>query len=361
MTDETGLVDLGWGPRWRDLFEPHAASDRIPGRVVRSDRGSSLVATAAGVLRAKPSVRLLKATGDSVGLPVVGDWVVVSASEDLDVPLIHAVLERKSAIVRGDSGRTSDRQALAANLDTVFVVHPIADPPNLRRIERELSLAWSANATPVVVLSKADLSPDPEAALAAVESAAPGVDVVLVNARDAESAGRLLAHVKSRRTAVLIGPSGAGKSTLLNSLLGERRQATGDVREADGRGRHTTVARELVALPDHGMIIDTPGLRAIGLSASETGILSTFADIEELARSCHFRDCRHVDEPKCAVRAAAESGGLSPDRLSSYHKLVRENEVAAMKTDAHLRAQEKRKWKTISKAVREFKKRTGRE
>ena len=358
--DVSTLTELGWSPRWQALFEPHGVADLTPGRVVRSDRGSSLLATPVGIVRAKPSVRLLKAISGPADLPAVGDWIAALASEDLDVPLIDAVLDRKSAITRGDPGKTCDTQVLAANIDTVFVVHPIAEPPNLRRIERELSLAWNSGAIPVVVLTKADLSSDPDTSLATVQLIALGVDVLLVNALDGESAEQLLAYISGHRTAVLIGPSGAGKSTLINALLGEQRQATRDVRVSDGRGRHTTVARELIKIAGRGVIIDTPGLRALGLTGSEEGISSAFPDIEQFARSCRFRDCSHYDEPGCAVRLAVESGTLLPERLASYHKLVREARVGAMKTDTRLRAEEKRKWKIISKAAKNYFKRTGR-
>ncbi|MDH3198592.1 MAG: ribosome small subunit-dependent GTPase A, partial [Candidatus Krumholzibacteria bacterium] len=308
MTDISTLTELGWSPHWQALFEPHAAVDVTPARVVRSDRGSSLVATRTGVVRAKPSVRLLKAASGPADLPVVGDWTAVLASEDLDVPLIEAVLERKNAITRGDPGVTSDTQVLAVNIDTVFVVHPIAEPPNLRRIERELSLAWDSGAIPVVVLTKADVSSDADTSLATVESIALGVDVLLANALERESAEQLLAYISGHRTAVLIGPSGAGKSTLINALLGEERQATREVRVGDGRGRHTTVARELIKIAGCGVIIDTPGLRALGLTGAEEGISTAFSDIEQLAGECRFRDCGHNDEPGCAVRSAVESG-----------------------------------------------------
>jgi ribosome biogenesis GTPase len=355
-----GLRELGWSPRWEALFADYLDAGLTAARVIRSDRGSSLIATASGVVRAKPSVRLLKAANGSADLPAVGDWVAVLDPKDIDVPLIEAVLERKSAITRGDPGKTSDVQVLAANIDIVFVVHPIAGPPNLRRIERELALAWDSGAAPVVVLTKADLSPDPESARTAVESIAFGAEVLRVNALAGEGIGPLLTHISSGYTAVLIGPSGAGKSTLINALLGEHRQATREVRVSDGRGRHTTVARELIQMPGGSMLIDTPGLRELGLTGSEEGISSAFPDIMQFARSCRFRDCTHHDEPGCAVQAAVGSGDLPPERLAGYHKLEREAEVAAMKTDVRLRKEEKRKWKIIHKAAKSFYKQTGR-
>ena len=269
-----------------------------------------LIATADGLVRAKPATRLLKMAGGAGDLPAVGDWVATLARDDLDVPLIEAVLDRASAITRGDPGKKSDLQVLAANIDTVFVVHPIAESPNLRRIERELSLAWDSGATPVVVLTKADLSADPDAARALVELVALGTDVLVTNALAGDGVEPLLSYISGHRTAVLVGPSGAGKSTLINALLGQQRQATRDVRMSDGRGRHTTVTRELIQMAGGGVLIDTPGLRALGLTGSEAGISSAFPDIDQVSQACRFADCTHKSEPGCAVMAAVESGAL---------------------------------------------------
>lgn len=351
---QDALAELGWDERCRALFEPYALRELTPARVIRSDRGSALVATPAGITRAAPSARLLKIARGAADLAVVGDWVAVMAAGAIDVPLIEAVLPRASAITRGDPGEGSDVQVLAANVDTVFVVHPIAEPPNVRRIERELALAWDSGAVPVVVLTKADLSLAPDAARAAVESIALGVDVLAMNALAGENVAPLLDYMPGHRTAVLLGPSGAGKSTIVNALLGRQRQETRAVRVSDQRGRHTTVARELIALPDGGVLIDTPGLRALGLTGSEKGITLTFSDIEQLSDACRFRDCAHQDEPGCAVRAAIDSGTLPAARLASYQKLMREAEVAAARTDTRLRAEEDRKAKTISKAAKDY-------
>jgi ribosome biogenesis GTPase len=234
------------------------------------------------------------------------------------------------------------------------VVHPIAEEPNLRRIERELTFAWDSGAIPVVVLTKADLSADPDGARVAVESVALGVDVVAINARDTDSAESLLAYTADQRTAVLLGPSGAGKSTIANALVGEERQATSEVRAGDQKGRHTTVARELIPLASGGVLIDTPGLRALGLTASDEGIASVFSEIDELAQQCRFRDCAHADEPGCAVKAAVMSGTLPADRLASYHKLMRESAVAAARDDVRLRAEVKGQSKAIAKAIKDY-------
>ena len=357
MPDDSVLQDLGYTAHWQALFAPYATQGLTPARVVRSARGSAIVATAAGVLRAKPSAGLMKSSGGAARLPAVGDWVAIQAADDLEVPLVDAVLKRSSAIVRGDPGETGV-QVLAANIDIVFVVHPIADEPNVRRIERELSLAWDSDAVPVVVLTKSDLSSAPEQALAAVQAVAPGTDIHVTSGLTGAGVASLLEYVAGRRTAVLIGPSGAGKSTLINALLGEERQATRAVRVNDGRGRHTTIARELVQMLNGGLIVDTPGLRSLGLTGSEEGIEAAFPDVLEAAERCRFRDCAHSGEPGCAVRAAVASGDLPAERLESYLKLVREARVAAAKSDPRLRAAEGRRWKTIAKARRELNGRT---
>jgi ribosome biogenesis GTPase len=353
------LALLGYSPRWEALFAQHDGPDIFPARVIRADRGSVLVASDGDVTRAQPSTALVKAARGAMDLPTVGDWVAVRAPEGLDVPLVEAVLHRSSAITRGDPGEPSVVQILAANVDTVLLVHPIDQEPNLRRIERELSLVWDSGAVPVIVLTKADSSSSPESARAEVEATAIGCDVLVTSALTGEGVGQLAGYLERGRTTVLLGPSGAGKSTLTNALLGEDRQLTSEVRVSDHRGRHTTVTRELIVLPTGGVLIDTPGLRALALTGSESGIAGVFPEIEETAESCHFRDCTHRDEPGCAVRAAVESGELDSARLASYHKLIREAEVAAAKTDVRLRAEETQKLKTISKAIKDYHKHVG--
>jgi ribosome biogenesis GTPase len=209
----------------------------------------------------------------------------------------------------------------------------------------------------VVVLTKADLSSDPDAARAAVESVAIGVDVLLVNGLAGEGTQAILGYITDHRTAVLVGPSGAGKSTLVNSLLGEERQATRAVRLSDGRGVHTTVSRELIQVPGGGLLIDTPGLRAFGLTGSAEGITSAFSEIDLFSRSCRFRDCTHNEEPGCAVQAAVESGGLTAERLASYRKLMGEALIFAAKTDVRSSMERERRSKT-SQATKNYHKRS---
>jgi ribosome biogenesis GTPase len=361
MDETPTLEDLGYSDRWRALFADHAEADLLPARVVRVDRGSVLVATAEEVLRAEASARLRREARGPEDFPAVGDWVTLDLAESHEVALVEGVLPRSSAITRGEPGSGSGVQVIAANVDTVFVVHPLGDEPNVRRIERELAIAWDSGAVPVVVLTKADLSDDAEVARERVEASALGVDVVVTSVVTGAGMDELASRAGEGRTIALIGPSGAGKSTLVNALVGEERQATGEVREGDRKGRHVTVAREIVSLPSGGVLLDTPGLREIAVVDAGDGIEAAFPDIEALAADCRFRDCTHSGEPGCGVAAGIERGELGQERLDSFHKLRRESRAAAMKTDARLRAEEARKWKIIHKSVRNLDKRKRRD
>jgi ribosome biogenesis GTPase len=232
----------------------------------------------------------------------------------------------------------------------VFIVQGLDGGANLRRVERELALAWESGARPVIVLSKSDLSDDPAADVAAVAAIAPGVDVLLESAKTGEGLTTLLSYVDGNRTVALIGPSGVGKSTLVNLLVGGDIQSVGEVRAFDGKGRHTTVTRELVPLPNGGVLVDTPGLRAVAMWDDEEGVDATFAEISELAATCRFDDCSHENEPGCAVLAALESGKLDRDRYEAYLVLRRESALSGRQSDARVRAAETRSGKAAQKA-----------
>jgi ribosome biogenesis GTPase len=342
----TALPDLGWDPGRDTDFLPYAATC-VPGRVARPDKGSFLVLTAEGPLRAEVSGALRHAAGDDpTALPTVGDWVAVR-----DGALVDAVLPRRTAFVRHGAANVTAGQVLAANVDVVFVVVALATAPNLRRLERFLALAWESGAQPVVLLTKADLCEDLDAVLADVVSAAPGAPVHAVCSLTGEGVDDVRSHLAPGRTCVLLGASGVGKSTLANRLLGATYLATTAIRD-DGKGRHTTTHRELVPLPGGAVLIDTPGLRGLQLWDAEDGLDKAFSEVEALFGGCRFGDCAHESEPGCAVRAALEDGTLEPRRWESYRKLQRELRHLAAKQDVLLRNADRDKWKAIHKEAR---------
>lgn len=306
-------------------------------RLVRVDRGSY------GVLTEDGPVRLpLLSPPDSA---TVGDWLAVTDDA------VAAVLPRTSLLARGAAAGHSRAQPLAANVDAVLICASLSATLPVRRIERLLTLAWDSGAVPVVVLTKADLHRDPAAAVRAVQPFAPGCEVVTVAAGIGDVRA-LEPYTASGATLVLLGASGTGKSTVVNALAGKTVMSTGDVRHVDGKGRHTTAHRELVALPSGAVVIDTPGLRGVALAGTEDGLARAFADVEELAAACRFADCGHSGEPGCAVQASLDAGDLSAERMQSWRRLQRELSWQARRTDARLRAAEKAKWKAVHRARR---------
>ncbi len=265
---------------------------------------------------------------------------------------MHAVLRRRTAFVRRAAGDVTVQQVLAANVDTVFLVMGLDRDYNPRRIERALVLAWESGAVPVVLLNKADLCEDADGRRAEVEAVAPGVPVLVLAAKEGTGLEALSPWLERGKTVALLGSSGVGKSTIVNRLLGEERQRTREVRSSDQRGRHTTTHRELVALPRGGLLLDTPGLREIQLWASEVGLAAAFEDIEALAPGCRFRDCAHLSEPGCAVRAAVEADELSADRLASYHKLRAEVRSLEVRESPLLQREELARWRAIHKSLK---------
>ncbi|MFF4591235.1 ribosome small subunit-dependent GTPase A [Streptomyces sp. NPDC001388] len=337
------LVAHGWDAGWEAEFAPHAERGLLPGRVVRVDRGLCDVVTAAGTVRADTEFVVPR---DPLKVVCTGDWVALDP-EGADPRYVRTLLPRRTAFVRSTSSKRSEGQILAANVDHALVAMSLAVELDLGRVERFLALAWESGAQPVVVLTKADLVPDPVTLAHLVQdvgTSAPGVPVLTVCARDGEGVEEL-AGLLGRGTAVLLGASGAGKSTLANALAGVDVMDVRATRDQDGKGRHTTTTRNLLPLPGGGVLIDTPGLRGVGLWDAGSGVGQVFAEIEELARGCRFHDCAHESEPGCAVRAAVEDGELPPRRLESYRKLVRENQWIVAKSDARVRADVRQDWK----------------
>jgi ribosome biogenesis GTPase len=280
------------------------------------------------------------------GGPAVGDWVAVRGE------LAVAVLTRTSAFVRTSAGRTSAAQVVAANLDTVLVVDSLAGEARLRRVERYLAVAWSSGATPVVVLTKADLCEDVAAAVEQVREDALGVEVVAASSVTGEGLDAVRDLLPTGRTGAMVGPSGVGKSSLVNALAGETIVETGGIRD-DGRGRHTTTARELHLLPGGGLLVDTPGMRELALYDDHEGVDTAYADLALLAADCRFRDCEHRTEPGCAVAAAIDDGRLDPARYSAWRKLQAEAHRQLLRVDARARAAEKARLRSFHRAIRE--------
>lgn len=323
------LDSYGYNSHWHDLYQA-IDSPGEPGRVTVVDRGACGVATAHGIVRARSGRHDV----------CTGDWVLV------DSDTISAVLPRRTAIVRASAGTTSTPQTLASNVDTVVVTVAADTDLDLGRVERYVALAWDSGAAPVVVVTKCDRGIDTDSRLDAVRSAAPGVVALAVSSHTGSGMDCFTDSLAG--TVALIGPSGSGKSTLANVLIGEHALDTGTVREADSKGRHVTVRRELIPLATPGMtVIDTPGLRSVGLVSSEEGLQQTFSDIEALAQHCRFDDCAHTSEPGCAVQE-----NVDPRRIANYQRLQRENYWATTRHDARANSRRLAEAKKLSKIQR---------
>lgn len=345
------LTSLGWDASLAAAC-PLRDADHRPGRVARVDRGVCTVLSADGVGRASLAGTMLAAAArDPASLPCVGDWVVVRSWPD-GRTTVEAVLPRRTAIVRRTADKDAAGQVLAANIDTAAVIEPMHPAPDVGRLERLLALAWESGAQPLVLLTKCDLAADPAAIAAQFERSAPGVPVVPVSALRDDGLAQLRPLVAAGRTMGLLGASGAGKSTLVNALAGARVMATQETRRVDGKGRHTTTYRALIPIPGGGAVLDTPGIRAVGLFDTAGGLERAFADVVELAAGCRFNDCAHRGEPGCAIGAALESGELTARRWASYQKLQREVAYEMRRRDARLAAAERARWKRIHQQQR---------
>lgn len=339
------LQRLGWSPFFAEPFQQYESDGFVPGRVAVQERGSYLVYTEEGERWTEVTGRLRHDALTAAEFPAVGDWVALDER-------IHAVLPRRTKFSRKVAWVETEEQVLAANIDVVFLVMALTERDfNPRRLERYLTTAWESGSEPVVVLSKADLCDDVPGHVATAEGVAFGVPVHVTSAVTGDGLDELRAHFAGDRTAALLGSSGVGKSTLINAFLGSEVLATKEIRD-DGRGRHTTTHRELVALPDGGVLLDTPGLRELQLWTADSGLDETFTDVAELAGQCRFNDCSHDGEPGCAVRAALADGSLDRERLASYEKLQRELHRLEVRLDKRLQSEERKKRRAFARSVR---------
>lgn len=337
LSVDLDLKAIGWGEPFVSAFAPYQERGFSAGRVAATMRGSYLLWTEQGEVEAPARRKILRSADTK---PCAGDWAAFRG----EPALIEAILPRRSKLSRKAAGEVTAEQVLAANIDVLFIVAGLDRDYNPRRLERYMAIAWDSGARPVIVLNKADLREDAEELMRRTQEVAGGAEILTTSAATGQGVEAMRALLKPGATAALIGSSGVGKSALTNSLLGCERREVGAVREADGRGRHTTVGRELVLAPEGWVLLDLPGIREVQ-PWSEAGVEEAFDDIEALIRACRFSDCRHETEPGCAVREAMESGGLDEARYANYCKVQQEaaalgrrkSELAAMENKKNLR------------------------
>ena len=348
------LSDFGWDAHFERAFATAAGKpDLEPGRVLIGFNHNYRVATDGGERDVVLTGRLKHRATTRADLPAVGDWVVIRRRPDEHRGAIVAVLDRRSRFSRRMAGQVTDEQVVAANVDVAFVVMALDHDFSTRRLERYLLMTRESGALPVVLLTKPDLAVDLPAQVADAASAARDTPVHVLSPRANEGLEQVSRYLTPGRTGALLGSSGVGKSTIINRLVGTDVQKTSEVRTADSKGRHTTSHRELVMLPDGGMLIDTPGMRELQLWDAAEGIRDTFEDIEALAEGCRFTDCRHRGEPGCGVAAAVDAGRVAAGRLESYLKLQDELAFLGRQQDERAQIEEKRRGRIGAKALRQ--------
>jgi ribosome biogenesis GTPase len=353
------LESLGWNPAWEDHFKPYGFTEFFPGRICMEHKELYHFYAARGEGRAPVSGRLRHEAGGRADFPTVGDWVVLRQASAYEQAVIHAVLPRLNKFSRKVPGKETEEQIIAANLDTLFLVTSLNRDLNPRRLERYLTALSAPHVQPVLILNKSDLCDRPREAVAEVQPFVPGVPILPVSARTGEGLESLLPYLGLGRTVAMIGSSGVGKSTLLNRLLGEEWQQVREIRANDGRGRHTTTHREMIRLPQGGLLIDNPGMRELQIWDEDANLDGTFADIAALAEQCFFPDCRHQQEPRCAVKQAVADGLLDANRLANYEKMQRELAYLESRRDAQVERERKNRVKRIHRMYNKEKRRRG--
>jgi ribosome biogenesis GTPase len=346
------LIAYGWDEFFESRYLDQASDQEYPARVITEDRGSYGLISGWGEIRGEIRGKIRFEASGRGDLPAVGDWVTVQIDTDRSLAIITGILPRKSRFSRKVAGLRSEEQVVGANIDTVLMVTSLNRDFSARRIERYLVSILESGARPVLILSKADLCNNIPSRIAEAELAAPGTPVHAISCKNGDGIEELWQYITPGRTIALVGSSGVGKSTLINRLLGEKLLATREIRSSDDRGRHTTARRQIVLLPQGGMVLDTPGMRELQLWGSEHGFEHAFEDIDSLSRGCRFRDCRHGDEPGCAIREAISKAGLDANRLESYRKLEKELAYERRRSDTRAALEEKERWKKIHRWYR---------
>jgi ribosome biogenesis GTPase len=343
------LKALGWNSSLESAFREYRRDGFEPARIVSHEGNCYTAIGEKGELKGKVSGRMRYECTQSGDLPTVGDWVAIDGNPQIRRMTIQAVLPRHSKFLRAtyNKGNYEGDQVICANVDFLFIVVGLDEEFNANRLERYLAQASVSGSKPVVILNKSDLCRNLDGILNQAKAVARETPVIALSAKSGVGLNQLREFLSEGKTGSLVGPSGVGKSTIINTLLGEERFDTSEVRDYDRKGRHTTKHRELVLLPGGGMLIDNPGMRSIGVTGDQDMVGSTFEDIEVLAKHCRFSDCQHKTEPGCAVRAAVQKGTLSREHFENYNKLQRELRILSMK-----KSERERRWKDITKASR---------
>ena len=348
------LKEIGYNQYIEAQYNSINCKEQKLARISAEHKNLYKIITEDGEFLAEIAGKMYHRTNNNSHFPAVGDWVIIKEMSGTEKVLIEKLIPRKTKVSRNVAGKRTEEQIIAANMDYIFIVNGLDNDFNLNRIERYLTIAWDSGAKPVIILNKSDLCNNEEIKKkkTEVENNAYGVPVHVISCKNKTGIKELEKYFKQGKTTALLGSSGVGKSSLINIFLGEERQETNETRESDGKGRHTTTSRELIILPDGGIIIDTPGMREIQLWGRNDGITGVFSDIEEIAQKCKFNDCAHTHEPHCAVKRAVEEGKLAKKRLENYHKMKRELLYLKRKEMMSADKIEYNKWYEITKKSR---------
>jgi len=355
------LKQLGYTPFFEAYFNEYASEGQIVGRVAIQNLSNYTIFTELGELTGEISGKLRfdveNETAEVKGFPAVGDWVLIKPYPNEGKAIIDKILPRRNKFSRKEAGEKTKEQIVAANIDSVFIVNALNQDFNLRRLERYLTVVMENEINPIIILSKADLTDNLDEKIEQVREVVGGAAIHAISVKNNTGLDELSQYFENNKSVAVLGSSGVGKSTLINTLFGEEVAFVQEISDSSNKGKHTTTHRELMVLPQGGVIIDTPGMRELQLWDGGEGITETFDDLEELALQCKFTDCKHKNEPGCAIQQAIEKGDIDETRLKSYQKLKREVEYMESKQNVKVALDNKKKWKQIHNSTRRFNKR----